>query len=373
MSVAAEAPVSVAENLARRPGSQKQVTSRTASTILVREAEWLLKGRVPYGALTLLGGQPGLGKSLFTVKLAADLSAGRLGRARDVLMLTAEDPLAEVVVPRLEAAEANVERVHFGTAQIDEFDVPLQLPGDTDVLRTLVKRHAPGLLVVDPLAAHLEGRIDSWKDQSVRLALAPLQLLAEEHKLAVLVVAHLNKGRGTDPVERLGGSIGLPAAARSVLLLGRDPDDPEGEAGNRRVVAQVKSNYGPLSESRALEVEAQTVEGVLFDYTTARIIDRGASVYTGSDLLQPPRPSGRRRSKIAEAEAFLRTALANGERFAAEVIAEAAAVSITKDTLERARDRLDVKTDKQRGVPNGPWIWSFDETTDEARGYQAAA
>jgi hypothetical protein len=36
----------------------------------------------------------------------------------------------------------------------------------------------------------------SWKDQSIREALAPVATLAEEHELAVLVVAHLNKGRG---------------------------------------------------------------------------------------------------------------------------------------------------------------------------------
>jgi hypothetical protein len=75
--------------------------------------------------------------------------------------------------------------------------------------------------MVDPLMAHLPVQVNSWKDQMVRQALAPLHGLAEETGAAVLVVAHLNKGQGTDPLHRLGGSIGIPAAARSVLLLGR--------------------------------------------------------------------------------------------------------------------------------------------------------
>jgi hypothetical protein len=88
--------------------------------------------------------------------------------------------------------------------------------------------HAPVVAVlvrarqmVDPLMAHLPVQVNSWKDQMVRQALAPLHGLAEETGAAVLVVAHLNKGQGTDPLHRLGGSIGIPAAARSVLLLGR--------------------------------------------------------------------------------------------------------------------------------------------------------
>jgi len=64
-----------------------------------------------------------------------------------------------------------------------------------------------------------------------RLALAPLTRMAEEHECAVLVVVHLNKQRGGDPLYRIGGSIGQVGAARSVLSFGRDPDDPDGEPG----------------------------------------------------------------------------------------------------------------------------------------------
>jgi hypothetical protein len=80
----------------------------------------------------------------------------------------------------------------------------------------------------------------------------------------------LNKGESTDPVQRLGGSIGLPDAARSVLLLARDPDDPDGVDGSQRVLAQAKSNYGPrlVSEAKggedALGGDAWRASGHLF-------------------------------------------------------------------------------------------------------------
>jgi hypothetical protein len=47
--------------------------------------------------------------------------------------------------------------------------------------------------VIDPLMAHLPANVDSYRDQAVPLALAPLHRIAEEHQCAVVVVAHLNK------------------------------------------------------------------------------------------------------------------------------------------------------------------------------------
>ena len=67
--------------------------------------------------------------------------------------------------------------------------------------------------------------------------------------VAIRLIAHLNKGRDADPLRRLGGSIGLAAAARSLLLLTRDPGDAEGASGSRRVLAQAKSNLGLLEPS----------------------------------------------------------------------------------------------------------------------------
>jgi hypothetical protein len=61
--------------------------------------------------------------------------------------------------------------------------------------------------------AHLAAQVNSWKDQTIRQALAPVQRLAEEAGAAVVVIAHLNKGQSADPLQRLGGSIGIPAAA----------------------------------------------------------------------------------------------------------------------------------------------------------------
>jgi hypothetical protein len=293
--------------------------------------------------------------------LVAKLSRAELGgRQGNALMLTAEDQLAQTVRPRLEAAQADISRVHFGWMNRDGLETPILLPDDISALRQLVLEHQARLVVVDPLMAHLGAAINSWKDQTIRQALAPLHSLVEETGAAVLVVAHLNKDQGSDPLQRLGGSIGIPAAARSVLLLGRDPDDPN---GNRRILAHAKSNVGPLASSLAF-----TIDGISLPRSgveTARMNQSGASPYRAEDLLSIERPE--RGAKLAQAMAFLDDELQEGPSLVEELTEKAQKLGISKQTLKRAREQLGVETGKldfDRG-----WVWSFP--VDESGGAEA--
>jgi hypothetical protein len=339
------------------------VISRTAEEIELKPTDWLWSERVPMHAITVLAGDPGLGKSLLTISLVAKLTRGEFGgQPGDAIMLTAEDPLAQTVRPRLEAARADIARVHFGGISRDGFETPILLPDDVQALRGLVLEREAGLVVIDPLMAHLGGMINSWKDQMIRQALAPLHAMAEETGAAVLVVAHLNKGQGTDPLQRLGGSIGIPAAARSVLLLGRDPDDPD---GNRRVLAHAKSNLGPLSPSLAFALEGVPVTDTGIEAGLIREV--GTSTHRAEDLLSIERRE--RGARLAEATAFLDGELRERRpRLVKELIERAKHSGITEQTLKRARQELGVESNKldfDRG-----WTWSLpvaESGGDEAR------
>jgi putative DNA primase/helicase len=356
-SLASEQRRSVAADGAKR---RLKAVTRTAMEVTPRQVKWLMPGLIPFGALTVLAGQPGLGKSLLTVKIAADFSAGRLPDRGDVLMLTAEDPFAEVVVPRLTAARAKLTSIHFAELEEAYMAMPLRLPTDIETLNEIVREYSARLVVIDPLSAHLTSGVDSFKDQSVREALAPLAALAETRQLAIVLVAHLNKGQSTDPLQRLGGSIGLPAAARSVLLMGRDPDDPEGASGSRRVLAHVKSNFGQLAGSEAYRIESTTVQSWLEEMAVAHIVEAGPSPYRGADLLVAGHEADQP-SVMQEAIAFLKTVLADGPRAASEVEDQAAQAALPWDTVKRAKRRAGVTTRKERGVANGRWMWQLVE------------
>ena len=249
------------------------VTAVPAAAIRPERVEWLWPDRIPRGTLTLLVGDPGLGKSLLAIGLAARLSRGELGQAGVALLATAEDIASATVVPRLIAAGADLKQVHLLQHHTGGTESVLQLPRDASALHAQVEQTRAALVVIDPLMAFLAGSVDSYKDQSIRGALAPLQLLAQDTGAAVVAVAHLNKGQDAAPLRRIAGSVGLQAAARSTLLLGRDPTDPDGERGNQRLLVHVKSSLSELAPSLTYAVSGVELEDGV---ETARISPLGS-------------------------------------------------------------------------------------------------
>ncbi len=183
------------------------------SDVKPESVSWLWRGRIPFGKLTLLDGDPGLGKSTLSLDLAARLSVGGTMpgdttpvEAAATLLLTAEDGLADTVRPRLEAAGADVTRIHAlrdvpETGNDDGRTTfrPPMLPDDIALMKEIVQKHGVRLIVIDPLMAFLSGRVKSFHDQDVRRARAPLAAMAEETGAAVLVLRHLNKMQGEAP------------------------------------------------------------------------------------------------------------------------------------------------------------------------------
>jgi archaellum biogenesis ATPase FlaH len=337
----------------RGKGTGERIARTLSFEKVERErVEWQVTGRVPRGAVTLLIGDPGLGKSLLTIRWAADTSRD----GRDVLLVTAEDSLAVTVLPRLEVVGADLGRVHAVEMASEGVEDGLRLPDDLDELERLVVQHQAQLVVIDPLMAHLPENVNSWRDQSVRRALAPLHRLAEAHGCAVVVIGHLNKAPGTEALYRAGGSIGISGAARSVLLLARDPEDPEGDKGVRRVLAHVKCNLASKAPSLAYRVEP-----VLLDdgTTTARLVAYGESEATDAQLLS--RRDDEDAPQRTEAESFLSAVLEDGPVPAKTVKRAADDAGIAWRTVERAKTKLGVKTVQVGGKAHGGWVWQLPE------------
>jgi hypothetical protein len=102
------------------PLAGRHLISHRASDIQPERLQWVWPGRIARGKVALLGGPPGLGKSQVTASIAAIVSSGGAwpceeGRTPQggVLILSAEDGIADTIVPRLIAAAANVEQVHI--------------------------------------------------------------------------------------------------------------------------------------------------------------------------------------------------------------------------------------------------------------------
>ena len=80
------------------------------SHIESEQIHWLWEKRIPRGKLTTLDGDPGLGKSLITLDLAARITTGRPmpdgtpGVQGSVVLIAPEDGIMDTIKPRVEAA-----------------------------------------------------------------------------------------------------------------------------------------------------------------------------------------------------------------------------------------------------------------------------
>lgn len=209
------------------------------------------------------------------------------------------------------------------------------------------------MLIVDPFVAHLSSSINSWRDQDVRSILAPLARMAEALRMAVLCVVHLNKKDTSEVLTRVSGSIGIPAAARSVFLVAGDPDD---ETGVIRFLAHAKANLSAYAPTLRFRIEGRIVDSPRGPIHTSAVAWMGeAQGVAASELLTREDPEDR--TAVREAEEWLRDFLAGGDRPANEGYGEGAKVGIARRTLERAKAKLGVRSRKR----DDGWRWTLPE------------
>ncbi len=245
---------------------------------------WLWPQRLPLGALSLLVGDPAVGKSLLTIDLAARLStagpwpdaftplpasAGRGGGSQQsaskpgapfsdaprfptgVVFAAPEDDAA--LAGRLAAAGADLRYISVLDGVRPPFTqdlLPLRLPAHAEQLEEAIRAHDhPRLVVLDPIHRLLDDGVCCSPDLQAGL-LACLADLAHRTGVALLAVGHFAKTTARRVLYRIRGSFSLVAAARSILLLTADPDCPD-----RRILTQVKNTYGPPAPPLAFRIE----------------------------------------------------------------------------------------------------------------------
>jgi hypothetical protein len=325
------------------------------SEVVPERVRWLWEGRIALGKLNLVDGDPGTGKSAATTDLAARVSVGKPWpdgsecKAGGVVILSAEDGLADTIRPRFDAAGGDPSKaVAVSTAPAAEGNErQIAIPDDLHIIEAAIERVGAVLVVIDPLMAFLPGEVNSHRDQDVRRALAPLARLAERTGAAIVVVRHLNKATSGNALYRGGGSIGIVGAARSGLLIAKHPEDD-----GRRVLASIKSNLAAPAPSLVFYLSGTESGAVRVDWKGETPLDAAALLSAPTDHEE--------RSALSEAQEFLREVLAAGPVAAAEVRQEADSAGIAKRTLDRARQSLGVVSEREgeagkRG--GGAWFW----------------
>jgi hypothetical protein len=327
---------------------------RPLGLVTEERVKWLWPGWISRGTLTLLDGDPGLGKSTMLADVAARITRGLpmpgcaepAGPPQGVLLLSAEDDLSRVLRPRLRAAGADLDRVFsFDAVKVGEESEPPVLPCDLQALETFIIDRQISLVAIDPLMAFLAAGIDANRDQDVRRALHRLKELAERTHAGLTAVRHLNKASSMSPLYRGGGSIGIIGASRAALLVGRDPEDL-----TARVLTMNKSNLARMPRSLRFRVEERD--------QTSVITWLGETDLTAQDVLKPPSSSEDESPGLAEAcSTVLRELLQGTPTAVTEVEQSCREAGFSVSTFRRARARLGLKVRKEFG--SGKWILSL--------------
>jgi hypothetical protein len=319
---------------------------------------WRSRGRVARGKITILDGDPGLGKSTMLMDWAARVSRGDAlpdgdpQPERGVLLICAEDDPADTIVPRLVAMNADLRQITLltelplvdqetGLVKPDATRL-VSLPGDVPLIEEAIRKLNIGLLIIDPLFAFLDPELRANSDQDVRAALTPLASALARTNASAILVRHLNKSASGNSLYRGGGSIGIIGVARLGLLIARSREDRD-----VRVLASTKSNIGPPPKSyayRLVSVEGQDV---------ARVEWIGEVHDSADDLLGDTLATDEQRQAESEAEAFLTQYLARSPAQRATIIADAKRAGISARAVDKAKQRLGIQH-KRLGTHLGP-------------------
>jgi RecA/RadA recombinase len=350
---------------------------------------WLWPGRVPLGGLTLLAGDPGVGKSLLTLDLAARVSRGapwpdELEQESDtqnmalpnpqsairnpqfktspssVLLLTAEDDLADTIRPRLDAAGADCSRI---VAQpmlmaMSEYisreagiERAFELRGNVNRLRFMIRDLSDcRLLVIDSMNMFLSDNTTRSKNKLPNILLR-LAGLARESGLAVVVITHFRKKEGL-ALHRTLGSLAFVATARVAWAVTRDPDDP-----NRRLLLPIKNNLSAGTSGLAFTIESAAPNGAPTIHWLPATHSTAAEVEMHGSL-----PRGRPDDERQQAKSWLRQRLSTGPCAVKEIQTEADANGFSRGTLRRAFRDLEGKAIRESPHPNSTWFWQLPGT-----------
>ena len=314
-----------------------------ASEIEPKEVKWLWYPYIPYGKVTLLQGDPGDGKSKLMLSIAALLSKGEPlpfteteeNEPMTIIYQTTEDDADDTVVPRFNSAGGNGENLIF----IKEDEKSLSF-GDNRIAEAIEKYHAK-LLILDPMSSYIGENCSMNNANETRAEFNHLIAVAKNTGCAIVIIAHMNKMRDTNPLYRTNGSIDIAGAARSILAITRSPNK---EAPAERYMVQVKSNLAPTGSAILFEVAEKGVDFI------------SEMEMTAEEAFQSLAPKmGRPNEKELKAKEFLLEMLKDGEMLSSDCEERLEAAGFKKSTIKKAKKKAGVISRKQGFL----WYWSL--------------
>ena len=331
----------------------------TMDNVVMKPVTWVTPGWLPEGKITIIEGDPGVGKSWFMQYMCISMingdrvpCSGQYGQrgVRDgrIMYIDLEndpstDTKSRLVDMGLEEDKLSHFMQYYRAFSLTDFD-------EFEEFEKIVASFRPRIIVFDTIMLYM-GSSDTHKASDVQQTLSRLSLIAQQYNCAVVLIRHLGKS-SRDNIKHAGlGSIAFTGMARMVHLVRLHPDDEE-----TTVIKTIKANFCKPEPALKFHIEALPAQRGRFN--RARLaIDGFDYDLRDSDLMGNKKKDDKKKDEAApedpsKARKFLLDYLSKGERpmNKAKIEAETRAIS------ERMFDRMIVELGIKK-LTRGKDIW----------------
>jgi hypothetical protein len=204
--------------------------------------------KIPLGAAVIFAGQGGVSKSTFAIWLGGRVTKGLvkgalLGEPADVLYVSHEDGIEDVVLPRAQVNGVDTARFHIfgiGSKMVNGVSMP-KFPEDIALLEEKIAEVGAKMVIIDPVLSAMASGRDPNSNVDVRELIDPLNQLAQRLQITVVCIAHINK-TVSNARTAVTGSAAWSDATRGTMLFAMDEPDPNVDY-NDVVFGSTKGNY----------------------------------------------------------------------------------------------------------------------------------
>lgn len=324
---------------------------KSAELIRPTSTSYLWHPYIPLGKLTMLEGDPGVGKSTLSLAIAAAVSNGHQPwwenldynvRSKKVIVFCGEDGAADTVVPRLRTLGANLENILIYDESIKFDEEGLKN------IEAIIEAERPALVIFDPMVSFLGSKVDMNRANEMREPIGKVAKIAERNDCAALMIRHLGKSSKDQAIYRGLGSIDVAAAARSMLLVAKHPGDQ-----SLRVMVHTKSNLTKLGKSVQFRLEKG-------EFSWA-----GVCKLEADDILYQNREADQ--NKIEKAKELLIKELGYAPTEFSHLKTQASQLGISERTLERAKALVGAKSRRvgdNGGQGAGHYEWYLESAEE---------
>lgn len=326
----------------KRRGLPRKTLSEVSG--MFDDTEWLWEGWIPRGYMSMIVGRPGAGKSYVAAWLATNALLGgkfpdgtdsQLDRENAEVMWIDTESTHALLVNRLRLMAGPSGRFFWPLDPKDSSQpfpaVDLSKPYWAAIVADMAMDRRPAWIIVDSLRGSHAADENSSEMQAI---LGTGAAIARDLNCGFTFVHHLRKSApGETPevtIDMVRGSTAIVAVARVVIAI--DAPDPMSENKRIRVI---KSNLTEMPDPIGVSIGAM-----------------------GPTLLERAPEAPRRVTVVAKAREFLLARLRLGPAPQQELVADAAGMGISTQSLRRAQRELGIVAVKKHGA-TGHWEWSL--------------